>query len=95
MLQLGSFNLGQWLCQLTGWLNCATVVQYVPIRKTCRNAVSKKYQGTDRILVWEGHWQGIWGRKIPQRGVQAQSRGGGLGAKLREAQKMLRHEAEC
>jgi len=37
-------------------------------------------RGGSKILVWEGHWQGVWRRKSPS-GVQGQSPGGGLGAK--------------
>ena len=41
--------------------------------------------GGSRILVWEGHWQGVWGSEVPS-GAQGRSPGGGL--------RMLRHEAK-
>jgi len=27
--------------------------------------------GGSRILVWEGHWQGIWGTEAPVGGLEA------------------------
>jgi len=28
-------------------------------------------RGGSRILVWEGHWQGIWGTEAPVGGLEA------------------------
>ena len=59
-----------------------------------KNTIGLRTRGGSGILVWEGHWQEVWGRNYPS-GVQGQSPGGGLGAKLREARGMLRHEAQA
>jgi len=35
--------------------------------------------GGSRILVWEGHWQKVWGTEVPQWGPKAQPQWGSRG----------------
>jgi len=49
--------------------------------------LSKTIRGRSRILVWEWHWQGVWGTEDPQRGSGAEPRwrpGGFLHQKPKE-----------
>ena len=57
------------------------------VRPSYSNGVRR---GGSSILVWEGHWQEVWGQKSP-RGVQGHSPGGDLGSKPPEARRMLHH----
>ena len=40
--------------------------------------------GGSRILVWEGHWQGVWGTEVPQWGLWSEPREGSGGQKAEE-----------
>ena len=52
-------------------------------------------RGGCRILVWQGHWQGVWGRKSPAGFEGTASVGVWSGAKPpTNLKKMLGHEAE-